>query len=221
MNFYDKVPGWLNPKSLKLILALDKLLSDNSVEGDILEIGVFSGRSSLLFLILNENTNAEFYFCDKFPPPMLRLFNLYIEYFVSKNLKVNILAKLSNQLKESDLSYKNKMIHIDGSHDYEPIYKDLEFCSNRLVEKGVLMLDDFIHPGYPDVNFAVTQFLRSNNHLCPFLYAFGKLFCCRAEDKDWFDSQIDNLISFELLSKMKLKKKESKLLDYKFNRLIG
>lgn len=78
-------------------------------------------------------------------------------------------------------------------------------------------MDDYLNSDYPGANLAINKFLKDDKTITPFLYCFGKLFCCRSEDREWFESKMDSLISSELLKDIKFNNVKFPLLDYQIN----
>jgi hypothetical protein len=55
---------------------------------------------------------------------------------------------------------KVRFFHIDGDHSDECLSKDLELATAVLHEKGLLCLDDILHPGYPTLVLTVMRYLE-------------------------------------------------------------
>jgi predicted O-methyltransferase YrrM len=55
-----------------------------------------------------------------------------------------------------------RFFHIDGDHSPEPLMRDLELARAVLHPKGLICLDDMLHPGYPFLVTTVEKWLRAN-----------------------------------------------------------
>lgn len=202
INHHNEIPGWFDFNSIKVFLSLDQLQAKHNVKGDICELGVFCGKSTVLFMILNERTSAKITVCDYFPMDRLDKFLFYKKHFVSETLNIEILQKDTQKIVDDEVSSNNKMIYLDAGHSYKNVQHDIAFYSNKLSERGILILDDYLNQGFPGVNMATNEFIAKNKVIAPFLCAFGKLYCCRIEDKPWFDEQLTELFSTDLLKFM-------------------
>ena len=81
-----------------------------------------------------------------------------------------------------------RFFHIDGEHTQDHLSKDLALGFATLDAKGVLCLDDMLHPGYPTLALTVDAFLRANPELRVFcvidredIVAAAKFMMCREE----------------------------------------
>ncbi len=55
-----------------------------------------------------------------------------------------------------------RFFHIDGDHSPEPLMRDLELARAVLHPKGLICLDDMLHPGYPFLVTTVERWLVQN-----------------------------------------------------------
>ena len=58
----------------------------------------------------------------------------------------------------------HRIIHIDGSHQYEIVRNDLQNALNLLSPDGVIILDDYSNLAYPGVALAFWEF-HEDNHI--------------------------------------------------------
>ena len=151
------------------------------IEGDVLEIGVLKGKSATL-LALHACPPETLVLVD----PALRREaidaiesiragnNIYIRDF-SQNLSAHeALASRRGRF---------RWIHIDGEHSGPAVRNDLEIAESLIAPGGIICLDDFFTPAYPQVTAAVFEFLaRGREHLQMFLVGYNKGYICRRED---------------------------------------
>ena len=68
-----------------------------------------------------------------------------------------------------------RWIHVDGEHSGRAVLNDLEIAETMLSPEGVICLDDFMSPAYPQVTMAAFRFLDSRNgRFSLFLNGFNK-----------------------------------------------
>lgn len=190
VNFFDKqkkinsMNGWFSDESLSIFDIFLQLQLNGSVCGNLMEIGVWEGKSAAamidklnknekLFLIDPEIKNKKDIICKNL--------NLISEDAQSKiffyDIKsvciptIDIYSKLVNTF---------RFIHIDGCHTAEAVYRDLEIADFLLKEKGIVVIDDFFNIAYPQITEAVYNFLFQNVFKFKlFLIAFNKAYLCR------------------------------------------
>lgn len=54
-----------------------------------------------------------------------------------------------------------RWIHIDGEHSRVAVEHDLALASTQLGERGIIVVDDFMAPEYPQITFAVIEYLHT------------------------------------------------------------
>jgi predicted O-methyltransferase YrrM len=55
-----------------------------------------------------------------------------------------------------------RFFHIDGQHDEENLTRDLALALPLMHENGLIVLDDMLHPGYPDLTEFVHRWLHQH-----------------------------------------------------------
>ena len=146
--------------------------------GDMLEIGVYKGRSALLSS-LHLMDQEKFFLIDGSPfireaeehlNPILGDRGCYIQK-MSYDLEIDFFK---------DIRQKCRWIHIDGEHTGRAVINDLEFCEQMLSDNGILILDDFFNPMYPQLTEAAFMFLQHNKFkLSMFLCGWNKAYLAR------------------------------------------
>jgi predicted O-methyltransferase YrrM len=124
--------------------------TDSFVAGNILEIGVWRGKSAAL-AALHTRSNEELILCDThFSDETKRLLSSI------KPERITYLEGNSANLVGSSeaLRYAKqcRWIHIDGEHTGQSVTHDLMLADQWLSEKGVICCDDFMNPAYPQVS---------------------------------------------------------------------
>ena len=159
-NFYKqtrKIEGWFSPTDAVVFEALLINQKTLNVLGDMLEIGVYQGKSTV-FMGMFKNANESFEVCDLFDSKT----DLENQEEISRSYR-NLNRKLfeenclghlgylprihqmnSNTLLSSLTQKSFRFIHIDGSHIYENVLRDLELSENLLIsDVGYLVIDDY------------------------------------------------------------------------------
>jgi hypothetical protein len=166
-----EVPGTLAPWDAELIVHLSEAQHQRSVSGDLLEIGTWHGRTSVLLGSLADE-GEELQVCDLFetPPPTqagrreLELggedsicgrdeFEATYERFHAKPPVIHECS--SEELNEAELGPNFRFVHIDGSHLYETVLHDLALARSILTKGGIVAVDDIINLGHLGVAAAV------------------------------------------------------------------
>jgi hypothetical protein len=183
----------------------------HDITGDVCEIGVSFGKSA---------TALSFY---KRPEDNLVLFDLFegtVKDTADDNIRnfgrhKNIVWNINDTLKLTAKDLKKlpdfRFIHIDGCHEEEAVLSDLTNFSKKLIENGVLVLDDFNDPEYPGVNSACTLFLHKSD-FCIFAIGNNKAYICRTKYRELYLNRLLEIfkeskdINEQLVFKFKLRK---------------
>jgi predicted O-methyltransferase YrrM len=117
---------------------------------DVLEIGSYKGKSTLMFLQAYPNTHITCVepFCGPPEAPHLRdpgLRGSFLANTASYRNQITLLEKRSDDpTLRADLSSKMfDVCFIDGDHSYEAVCNDIELCLAHLRPDGLLLIDDF------------------------------------------------------------------------------
>jgi predicted O-methyltransferase YrrM len=172
------IGGWFKEKataSWDCLLALQTALA---VRGNLMEIGVSRGKSAAL-MVLHARSEDTCVFVD----PVLRQEAIdAIETIRGQN---NVWLRDMSQNIRGDkrldpLAGTFRWIHIDGEHSGRAVMNDLEIAGGLLSPEGVICLDDFMSPAYPQITMAAFRFLdRKGTAFSLFLNGFNKGYICR------------------------------------------
>lgn len=153
--------------------------------GDLLEIGAYHGKSSILLGYLAGNED-ELVVCDPFDSAttddMLEggreqrrwYADAARDKFEANFLRFhsalpNIIAETSTALDDRLAERRFRIIHIDGSHQYEDVKHDLELSQGSLLPNGVVVIDDIRTEHTPGVAAVAWEFV-ANRGLVPAIY---------------------------------------------------
>jgi len=183
------IAGWFSSHDAFMFHVLLSMQSLDKVDGDLLEIGVFEGKSSVL-LGRHLKKNEEFHACDIFSEltdsknaEEIRLSypNLSRKIFESNMLQTlghlpEIHQCPSSQLQSKLGNRKFRFIHIDGSHLYVHVKLDLDYAAEAIaIEKGIIAVDDFRTQHAIGVTAAVWEKIIAGR-LTPFAITPAKIY---------------------------------------------
>lgn len=162
--------------------AWDVILSyqeDSGLPGHLAEIGVYMGKSASL-LALHARPKEQLVLVDLgFPSETRELLEslapkgalVYLEQRSSQAIRVPVASAWPRSF---------RFIHIDGEHTGEAVINDLRLACAWLGDSGIICLDDFFNPMYPQLTAAVFEFLAAHRHeLTLVLCGHNKGYLCR------------------------------------------
>jgi hypothetical protein len=167
----ESMPGWFERADAELFSAIDLAQRSAGLVGDILEIGCYQGSSAILLEYLRR-PNERLVVCDLFQDVATTLDDFHLrtdsysdlsqESFEGNFLKFHrnlprIIAGPSTMLPSMNLGRTFRMIHVDGSHDYEIVRSDLLLAKSLLMPGGFVIFDDIITLHTPGVTAAVWE----------------------------------------------------------------
>jgi Methyltransferase domain len=176
---FGSVEGWFTDGA---IATWDVLLAYQAARGwagDLLEIGVLRGKSASL-MALHARPEEAVLLVD----PALRreAVDLVSEAHPGKNLLLRHRSdEIGEQAEIASRRGKLRWIHIDGEHSGPAVSNDLALAADLLSPEGVICLDDFFAPAYPQITRAALAYLGTSPHLHLFLLGYRKAFICRSE----------------------------------------
>ena len=155
------------------------------IRGDLLEIGVYRGKSAALSLLHTDRENETLVLVDlnfrkRRIKRILRRFGREdwrgIEAHRCDSRKLLQLPEFEVR----DQSFR--WIHIDGEHTSEALRSDLESAHRLLSCSGILCIDDFFSTQYPQLTKTLFDYLKENpDRFQLFLTGFSKAFLARPE----------------------------------------
>jgi hypothetical protein len=194
------IPGWFNLTDFHLFdFVLGRQLKED-IAGDLLEIGSYQGKSTIL-LGYGPRHDEAVVVCDLFGAEpgetgspieglgayeglTLKQFDANYDRFHSHRPVVNVCA--SSELSGRIVGREFRFLHIDGSHAYECVKDDIELAIGCSAPRAVLVLDDFRSPHTPGVASAVWEAV-ADGKLYPFCISASKLYATVSKDAadDW------------------------------------
>ena len=177
---------------------VDSLLSKQSKNGDLLEIGVYRGRSAALIgrhLRSNERLTLVD-ITDYLDRDSIKPFSESVDFKIcSSEMLKFVFSGTYNALKG-----RCRFIHIDASHAYRPTLLELKLADQLLAKSGgFIAMDDFANLNYGQNIAAIFKYLyTSGTDLELFLVSDEKCYICRKRDRE----EMSTYILSHLLSDM-------------------
>ncbi|MGL4636639.1 MAG: class I SAM-dependent methyltransferase [Beijerinckiaceae bacterium] len=195
---HSAVPGWLDPYSASFIASLARIQREAGMTGPVVEIGVHMGRLFILLKLLTsgqEKALAIDIFADQHlnvdqsgHGDMAEFGANIARYATAENLEIIQRSSL-DVTREDILSQVGacRLFSIDGGHTEECTLNDLRLAERSLMDGGVVILDDYFNPSWPDVSTgAARYFLETGSRLRPFAISPNKLFLARPENHAFY-----------------------------------
>lgn len=174
----ENIPGFFDDGNAAVWDMLLEFQESLPIQGPMFEIGVFHGRSALM-AALHLRAHEQFLLVDG--TKLLRKAEVNLSPVLGKRgVYVEV---MSDQLRVEE--YRSfwracRWIHVDGGHTGQAVTNDLAMVDQLLHEQGVVVMDDFFNPAYPQLTDAVFAYLNSNRFkLSMFLCGWNKAYLAR------------------------------------------
>ncbi|MDA9891485.1 class I SAM-dependent methyltransferase [Planktomarina temperata] len=166
------VPGMITPEAGKFLYSLCYM---QDLEGDVVEIGSWQGRSSIfLARAVKESGNGNFYAIDHFGGnvgkekfykvngSLASLKDNFIDNLSRLDLTdtVNLLDMTNTEASEKIKDRKIRFLFIDGDHTKSGVRKDIELFFPQLEKGSIVVFDDYFE-GFPGLIEAVDEILEN------------------------------------------------------------
>lgn len=166
---YLNVRGMSSSIAALVAAATMRIQSDAGIIGDAMEIGVFEGRFFIaLCLALCGDEKAIGIDLFDWPDDGVRdrleanlaRFEVAERAEIMRGDSTVLLAREAIGSSGSGTRVRRpRFIHIDGDHKCASLAADLRLALDCIDPRGVICLDDMLHPGYPDLYSAVQKVL--------------------------------------------------------------
>ena len=203
---YLAVPGMSSRFAAAIACATLRIQSENGIAGHAAEIGTFEGRF-FIALAHSLSDGEKMIGVDHFswPDPGLRERleqnctqagvrgdRLIVVHENSRKLRPRFMRSLAP-------NSSIRFFHIDGDHSPRALAHDLRLAAATLDPRGVICLDDMLHPRYPRLAIVVDEFLRAHNRMRVFcivdredIIAAAKFMICRDSEFKFYKSALAN-----------------------------
>lgn len=192
----EAIDGWGIDQYLAYVFrAIDRFQMLNGDSGNLFEIGVHHGRVAVLMALMARNHEHA----------------VLIDLFERQEENIDQSGRGSREILEQNLACWAKgrpveivqansleldfasvhglragirFAHIDGGHYREVVLNDLRKTEAVLVDGGVVVMDDFEHAGFPEVNLACNEYLETaDTRLAPVAMGHNKLILTTQENQ--------------------------------------
>jgi SAM-dependent methyltransferase len=172
----DDVPGWLNITDQLLFEWLLSRRTGTGSRGDLLEIGVFQGRSAI-HMGRFRRPGDKFTVCDLFDlardeetirPGARKAYSDLTQQIFERNylafhdMLPVIVRGRSDIIVDHVAAASCRFVHIDGSHMYEHVRGDLESARKLMRPDGIIVFDDYRTEHTPGTAGAVWEAMATN-----------------------------------------------------------
>ncbi len=220
-----RMPGWMDPEDAELFSALCDAQSQFGMGGDLLEIGCYLGKSSIL-LGYARKPDEQLTVCDLFESTTGDAANdrenqnyypgLARDAFERNFQKFHPVAPRVIQGPSTDLGdllseVSFRFVHIDGSHLFEVVREDIALSRRLAVPGGLVVLDDISAPHTPGVTAAAWAAV-ANDGLTPLVITNNKMYATWEPDKALHLDRLETIIHRGGLSHARYEYKDTAIL---------
>lgn len=201
---YEQVRGMSSRFSATICGHVLRRQSALGIGGDVAEIGTFEGRFFIaMALALKPGEHA--YGFDVFTWPDDKVLDRLDASAALHGLTRDHYTTLRHDSGTLDIATFGQMtggaplrfIHIDGDHSPEALTHDLALAHAALHPKGLICLDDMLHPGYPFLVVTVHAYLTAHPEMrlmCIIdredIVAAPKFLICRADAVSLYETDL-------------------------------
>jgi ubiquinone/menaquinone biosynthesis C-methylase UbiE len=189
LDNYSDIHGYLTQEA---IISWDFfLVTQNNMKtrGAFFEIGILEGKSATLgAMYLGVDEDMILVDINPCETALQRLRGIRPDGVIFLQ-GTSFAAGLSDQVNMRAGRYR--FIHIDGDHSGYNVTGDLQLAARILKEDGVICMDDFFNPIYPQVTASVYRFLMDNAMTFRMVLCGGnKCFLVRASSYRFYEEMI-------------------------------
>ena len=193
LHAFRRIDGWFSYDAALLFMKYNQLAFKPEERGNVLEIGVHHGLSTIAIAALR-GAGKQLTAIDLFEDQQQmnvsgsgsgdrRQFEKNMREFYPDASFVRVIARSSKELTPADLGSGFTFIHIDGGHSPEEVYHDLKLCYDVSADGGLIALDDYFNPEHPGVCEGAVEFsLRHPGCLRPLVAGYNKVLLQKARD---------------------------------------
>jgi hypothetical protein len=195
---FNNVHGWgINESLFDIFVQLNEFQMTNDIEGPLCEIGVHHART-LVLLGLMKRRHERVVGIDLFESGQAQNLDLSGEGSMQaarRNLAehapgvaFDLIAANSFNLTsdQRNLMQGCRFMHIDGGHFTEIVLNDIALAQSVLGLGGIIVVDDYWHSGFPEVQEAVHRYFWTSVELkaAPFMTGINKIFLAHLSHRD-------------------------------------
>jgi predicted O-methyltransferase YrrM len=200
---YDSVYGMSSQFAAIIAAHVMNRQTKLGISGHVAEIGTFEGRFFIaMALAMQPGERAVGIDTFEWPSPKVRdKLHSHIERLGVRPADVTILTANSADLAAKDISDavggQVRFFHVDGDHTPKALTHDLNLAYAVMHPKGVICLDDMLHPGFPLLTVAVYEWLKTHPDMRVFcvidredIVAAPKFMLCRHDAHELYEKDL-------------------------------
>jgi hypothetical protein len=203
---YETVRGMSSRFAATICGHVIRRQTELAITGHFAEVGTFEGRF-FIAMALGLAPTEKALGIDTFEWPNAGLFDRFHGHcarFGLRSERYTALKADTKNLTAKDITAALgggpvRFWHIDGDHTRKSLWVDLDLCASVMHPKGILCLDDMLHPGYPLMVTGVFEWLQRNPEMRVLavidredIVAAAKFLLCRADAADLY---LDDLMT--------------------------
>jgi hypothetical protein len=196
-RMHELVLGWFDDVDAAMFRTIDRVHRSVGVEGDLLEIGAYLGKSAILLGYLLR-PQEHLVVCDLFTTedldpeldPDAAFYGALSRSVFEENYAkfherpARVIERSSTALADEGLGRSFRIAHVDGSHRYEIVCQDIATALELVVDGGIVVVDDYrTVPHALGVAAAVWKAV-TDGKLIPVLATPQKLYGCSLSDRN-------------------------------------
>jgi predicted O-methyltransferase YrrM len=165
---FQRVRGASSKIATEVAVHLLAAQTAHNLRGHVAEIGVFEGRF-FIALALCAQDGEKAIAIDVFTWPDEGIRDRFLANCQACGVEAASIVALKTSTQDLTPAGIRKaadgpirFLHVDGAHTYDAVYSDLQLARAAVHPRGVICLDDVLHPRYPALTVAVTDWLKSH-----------------------------------------------------------
>lgn len=191
-NIY-KIEGWFYPPDICIFDFLLSTQNKLNINGNLLEIGLWKGRS--LFKILDYCKNNEILFGLDVGLKKQEIESQYKNFNNINRLK--LICDFSDNISNYKEINNIRFCHIDGSHKGLIVYNDIINANNYTNDKTILVLDDFTKDYISVLQAYYKAYFNNQTNFVPIIYTPAKMYLCNKNSYQLYYEEIKhNIVDF-------------------------
>jgi hypothetical protein len=166
-----QIDGWFTFDDDVHFTMCMELQSHMGLVGDILEIGCYHGRSTCV-LARHLRKGERLVICDIFEGDSGEQYNDPASVETVRRCVLSFVPELApdqldfRQCRSDQLvlteNDKFRFVHVDGAHEKSVALHDIRLAARHLMDRGIVVVDDYQHCNFPGVSLAVEEFLETS-----------------------------------------------------------
>jgi cephalosporin hydroxylase len=179
---HSEIEGWFFPLDQLAFFELVAVQNQMQVGGDLVEVGVYHGKSLVLLSLLKKEEEKLLGF-DLFDADHKERTQDNLNNF-GRSEQVTLVRGYTSEIAQGDLDKMLpsplRFLHIDAGHEYHEVLEQLRLFSPYVADRGIIAMDDYQDREFPGIEAAVLDFAEFDRprRFVPFLAGGNKVFLC-------------------------------------------